>query len=79
MESATKLNKDLTKVFDEEHIYRIDHYLGKEMMQNIMVIRFANTLLEPIWNNKHIDHIQITSSETVGWRIEVVITIVLVP
>lgn len=66
LESATKLNKDLTKVFDEEHIYRIDHYLGKEMMQNIMVIRFANTLFEPIWNNKHIDHIQITSSETVG-------------
>ena len=64
--SATRLNEDLTKVFDEDHIYRIDHYLGKEMMQNIMVIRFANTLFEPLWNNKHIDHIQITSSETVG-------------
>ncbi len=66
LESATKLNKDITRVFDEDHIYRIDHYLGKEMMQNIMVIRFANTLFEPLWNNKHIDHIQITSSETVG-------------
>lgn len=66
LESATGLNRDITKVFDEDHIYRIDHYLGKEMLQNIMVIRFANALFEPLWNNKHIDHIQITSSETVG-------------
>lgn len=66
LESAKELNEDITKVFREEQIYRIDHYLGKEMMQNIMVIRFANTLFESLWNNKHIDHIQITSSETVG-------------
>lgn len=66
LDSAAKLNQDISRVFDEENIYRIDHYLGKEMMQNIMVIRFANTLFEPLWNNKHIDHIQITSSETVG-------------
>ncbi len=66
LESAIKLNAGISKVFDEEKIYRIDHYLGKEMMQNIMVIRFANTLFEPLWNNKYIDHIQITSSETVG-------------
>ncbi|NLJ41807.1 MAG: glucose-6-phosphate dehydrogenase [Clostridiales bacterium] len=66
LESAKQLNKAITRVFDEDHIYRIDHYLGKEMLQNIMVIRFANTLFEALWNNKYIDHIQITSSEMVG-------------
>lgn len=66
LQSATVLNQAITRVFDEEHIYRIDHYLGKEMLQNIMVIRFANAFFEPLWNNKYIDHIQITSSETVG-------------
>ncbi len=66
LESAARLNEEITRVFNEEHIYRIDHYLGKEMLQNIMVIRFANTLFEPLWNNKHIDHIQITSCETIG-------------
>ncbi len=64
--TARQLNEAITKVFDEEQIYRIDHFLGKEMLQNIMVIRFANALFEPLWNNKYIDHIQITSSETVG-------------
>jgi len=64
--TARKLNTAITQVFDEDSIYRIDHYLGKEMLQNIMVIRFANTLFEPLWNNRYIDHIQITSSETVG-------------
>lgn len=64
--SAIELNHVITSVFHEDQIYRIDHFLGKEMLQNIMVIRFANILFEPLWNNKYIDHIQITSSETVG-------------
>lgn len=66
LNTAKKLNRAITKVFEEDSIYRIDHYLGKEMLQNIMVIRFANTLFEPLWNNRYIDHIQITSSESVG-------------
>lgn len=66
LQSAKYLNQKITSVFKEEHTYRIDHYLGKEMLQNIMVIRFANALFEPIWNNKYIDHIQISSSEIVG-------------
>lgn len=64
--SAQKLNEELNQVFKEEEIYRIDHYLGKEMVQNIEVIRFANAFFEPLWNNKHISNIQITLSETVG-------------
>ena len=66
LSSARELNKQIMKVFKEDDIYRIDHYLGKEMLQNIMVIRFANTTFETIWNSEHIDHIQITSSETMG-------------
>ena len=66
LESAKRLNKELRSVFDEEQIYRIDHYLGKEMVQNIEVIRFANAFFEPLWNNKHIANIQISLSETVG-------------
>ncbi|MBN2878006.1 MAG: glucose-6-phosphate dehydrogenase [Clostridia bacterium] len=66
LESAIRLNEEITKVFDEENIFRIDHYLGKEMLQNIMVIRFANAVFEPIWNSSHIDHVQITSSEQMG-------------
>lgn len=66
LESAKTLNKQISKVFDEDDIYRIDHYLGKEMLQNIMVIRFANAAFEPIWDSKHIDHVQITSAETLG-------------
>ncbi|MGF7046215.1 glucose-6-phosphate 1-dehydrogenase [Paenibacillus sp. DS2015] len=66
LESAKELNKQLREVFDEEEIFRIDHYLGKEMVQNIEVIRFANAFFEPLWNNKHIANIQITLSETVG-------------
>jgi len=66
LQSAIKLNNIITDVFHEDNIYRIDHFLGKEMLQNIMVIRFANALFEPLWNNKYIDHIQITSSETLG-------------
>ncbi|WP_211205760.1 glucose-6-phosphate dehydrogenase [Orenia marismortui] len=66
LESACDLNKQITKVFPEENIYRIDHYLGKEMLQSMMVIRFANLLFEPLWNNKYIDNIQIISNEKVG-------------
>ena len=64
--SAHKLNEELNQVFKEEEIYRIDHYLGKEMVQNIEVIRFANAFFEPLWNNNHISNVQITLSETVG-------------
>ncbi|MDN5315892.1 MAG: glucose-6-phosphate 1-dehydrogenase [Thermoanaerobacterium sp.] len=64
--SAKYLNKKITDVFSEKNTYRIDHYLGKEMLQNIMVIRFANVFFEPVWNNKYIDNVQISSSETVG-------------
>lgn len=66
LQSARYLNKRITDVFKEENTYRIDHYLGKEMLQNIMVIRFSNMLFEPTWNNQFIDNIQISSSETVG-------------
>lgn len=66
LESAKKLNKELRAAFDEKQIYRIDHYLGKEMVQNIEVIRFANGIFEHLWNNRFISNIQITSSETLG-------------
>ena len=62
--SAQALNNDLLKVLSEHQIYRIDHYLGKETVQNILVLRFANGLFEPIWNRDHIDHVQITVAET---------------
>lgn len=64
--SARRLNDRISKVFGEENTYRIDHYLGKEMIQNLMVLRFANSIFEPLWNNRYIDNIQISSSETVG-------------
>jgi glucose-6-phosphate 1-dehydrogenase len=66
LESAKKLNKKLTSIFDECQIYRIDHYLGKETVQNIMAFRFANALFEPIWNRNYIDHVQVTVSEKLG-------------
>jgi len=66
LESAHELNELLTGMFKEEQIYRIDHYLGKETVQNILALRFANTLFEPIWNRNYIDHVQITNAETVG-------------
>ncbi len=66
LESAKELNKRIRNVFDENDIYRIDHYLGKEMVQNIEVIRFANAIFEPLWNNRFISNIQVTSSEVLG-------------
>ncbi len=65
-ESAKELNEQIRQAFTEDQIYRIDHYLGKEMVQNIEVIRFANAIFEPLWNNQYIANIQITSSETLG-------------
>jgi glucose-6-phosphate 1-dehydrogenase len=64
--SAKALNGELLKLVDEHQIYRIDHYLGKETVQNILVLRFANGMFEPIWNRNHIDHIQITVDEKIG-------------
>jgi glucose-6-phosphate 1-dehydrogenase len=64
--SAKALNADLLKIVDEHQIYRIDHYLGKETVQNILVLRFANGMFEPIWNRNHIDHVQITVDEKLG-------------
>jgi glucose-6-phosphate 1-dehydrogenase len=64
--SATELNRVLAKWFKEEQIYRIDHYLGKETVQNLMIFRFANAIFEPVWNRSHIDHVQITIAETLG-------------
>ncbi|MCK9251741.1 MAG: glucose-6-phosphate dehydrogenase [Clostridiales bacterium] len=64
--SARSFNDSLRQVFPEEEIYRIDHYLGKQMLQNILVLRFANQLFEPGWNNRHIDHIQVSVTEPFG-------------
>ena len=64
--SAQQINEVTGKVFDESQIFRIDHYLGKETVQNLMVVRFANSIFEPLWNHKYIDHVQITVSETEG-------------
>jgi glucose-6-phosphate 1-dehydrogenase len=66
LESATELNRLLGSMFEEDQIYRIDHYLGKETVQNILALRFANALFEPIWNSNYIDHVQITAAESVG-------------
>ena len=66
LKSAIEMNKLLGEDFEEEQIYRIDHYLGKETVQNIIALRFANSLFEPIWNRNYIDHVQITAAETVG-------------
>ena len=64
--SAEALNAQILKVLSEDQIYRIDHFLGKETVQNILVLRFANGIFEPLWNRDHIDHVQITAAETVG-------------
>lgn len=64
--SAHALNRQLLAIFDESQIYRIDHYLGKETVQNIFAFRFANTILEPLWNRNYVDHVQITAAENIG-------------
>ena len=66
LESARQMNELLAKYFDEEQIFRIDHYLGKETVQNILALRFANGMFEPIWNRNYIEHVQVTAAETVG-------------
>ena len=66
LESAQKLNEQIHRVLKESQIYRIDHYLGKETVQNILVTRFANTIFEPLWNRNYIDHVEITVAEKVG-------------
>ncbi len=66
LESARALNRQLTSVFDEEQVYRIDHYLGKETVQNILVFRFANGIFEPLWNRNHVAEVQMTVAESIG-------------
>jgi glucose-6-phosphate 1-dehydrogenase len=66
LESARALNALVGSVLDESQIFRIDHYLGKETVQNIMVFRFANSMLEPVWNRKYVDHVEITAAEDIG-------------
>lgn len=66
LESARELNLLLFRVFDEEQVYRIDHYLGKETVQNLLVFRFANVIWEPLWSRQYVDHVQITVAESVG-------------
>ena len=66
LDSARALQAEITKVFEESHVYRIDHYLGKEPVQDIMALRFANIIFEPIWNRRYVDCVQITAAETVG-------------
>ncbi len=66
LEEAIAINDGITRVFDESQVYRVDHYLGKEGVQNLLALRFGNALFEPLWNARHIQHVQITVSETVG-------------
>ena len=66
LESALHLNKVVHEVFEERQVYRIDHYLGKETVQNLLVLRFANGIFEPLWNRRYIDHVQITVAESIG-------------
>ena len=66
LESAKALNEEILKVFKEPQVYRIDHYLGKETVQNMLVLRFGNGIFEPLWNRNYIDHVQITAGETLG-------------
>ena len=64
--SSQEINADVAKAFDEAHVYRIDHYLGKESVQNLMALRFGNVLFESIWSNAVVDHVQITVAEDIG-------------
>ncbi|MGZ4836719.1 MAG: glucose-6-phosphate dehydrogenase, partial [Terriglobales bacterium] len=66
LQSAKQLNREIKQVLEEKQIYRIDHYLGKETVQNLLVFRFSNSIAEPLWNRNLIDHVQITAGETVG-------------
>ncbi|HYP26281.1 MAG TPA: glucose-6-phosphate dehydrogenase [Blastocatellia bacterium] len=66
LDSAIRLNQEAAAVFDEDQVYRIDHYLGKETVQNLLVFRFANGIFEPIWNRQYIDHVQVTNAEALG-------------
>ena len=66
LDSAKKLNREMLRVFRETQIYRIDHYLGKETVRNLMVFRFANGIFEPLWNRRYVDHVQITVAESLG-------------
>ena len=65
-QSARELNRQIHEVFNEDQVYRIDHYLGKETVQNIAVLRFANGIFEPLWNRNYVDHVQITAAESIG-------------
>jgi len=66
LKSARELNEMIGRYLDESQIYRIDHYLGKETVQNILVLRFGNSIFEPLWNRNHVDHVEITAAETIG-------------
>src|SRR5262249_12247894 len=66
LDSARKLNADVTAILDESQIYRIDHYLGKETVQNILTFRFGNSIFEPLFNQKYVDNVQLTVAETLG-------------
>ncbi len=66
LESAKKLNQQVLGVFREDQVYRIDHYLGKDTVQNLLVLRFGNGIFEPLWNRNYVDHVQITAGETLG-------------
>jgi glucose-6-phosphate 1-dehydrogenase len=66
LQSAQKLNKEIAKVFHEDQVFRIDHYMGKETVQNIIALRFANSIFEPLWNQKYIDNVQIVVAESLG-------------
>ena len=66
LKSARRLNEEIHKVLDESDVYRIDHYLGKETVQNILAFRFGNGIFEPLWNRRYVDHVQITAAESIG-------------
>ena len=66
LDSAKSLNRELLSILNEDQIFRIDHYLGKETVQNILVFRFGNSIFEPIWNRNYVDHVQITVAEDLG-------------